>query len=60
MEADVSAQLPPGLERAAVDALIRGDLDEAERRYRDLVRHNPAQPAFREALRIVSNRTRAR
>lgn len=59
-EADAPAELTPGLERAAVDALIRGDLDEAERRYRELVRQNPAQPAFREALRILANRAPTR
>jgi hypothetical protein len=45
----------PGLERAAIDALIAGDFARAEKLYARLARGSPPEP-IREALRILSSR----
>lgn len=48
-------ELPPGLERAAIDALIAGDFARAEKLYARLATGAPPE-AIREALRILSSR----
>jgi hypothetical protein len=49
----------PGLERAAIDALIAGDFARAEQLYTRLA-HGAAPEAIREALRILASRHEAR
>ena len=46
----------PGLERAAVNALIAGDLARAQSIYADLARTRAAPSAYSEALRILAAR----
>jgi hypothetical protein len=50
--------LDPGLERAAVDALITGDFATAERIYRELAKRAPSPSPFSEAVRILGTRNR--
>jgi hypothetical protein len=52
-----SAKTP---ERDAVDALTAGDFAKASRLYRALADAHPDQPAFKEALRILEERSRSR
>jgi hypothetical protein len=47
-------------EREAVDALTAGDFAKASRLYRALAEARPDQPAFKEALRILEERSRSR
>ena len=55
-----AAPAPPvvakqGLERAATDALARGDIALAQRIYAELAQSSPQHPAFREAARILAH-----
>jgi hypothetical protein len=60
-ESKVAEPAPPatkavakqGLERAAADALARGDFALAQRIYGELAASSPQNPAFREAARIL-------
>jgi hypothetical protein len=46
----------PGLERAAVDAVVAGDYARAGELYRELARAQPASPVFAAAVRILAAR----
>jgi hypothetical protein len=48
------------VEREAVDAFTAGDFVKASRFYRDLAETHPDKPAFKEALRILEERSRPR
>jgi hypothetical protein len=48
------------VEREAVDALTAGDFTKAAKLYRTLNETRPNQPAFKEALRILEERSHAR
>lgn len=48
------------IEREAVDALTAGDFAKATQLYRALVETHPNQPAFKDALRILEQRSRPR
>jgi hypothetical protein len=48
------------VEREAVDALTAGDFAKAARLYRTLNETRPNQPAFKEAVRILEERSHAR
>ena len=47
---------PPSTERAAVDAVNRGDLNAALVFYRQLAQQQPDNPAFANAVRLIQQK----